>query len=155
MSLIILRDTREQRGWDFASVAPPPIVEVATLKTGDYSLKGYENQICIERKSLIDAYGTFGQGRTRFQRELERMVTYQFAAVVIEADWHSIVKRPPSRSRLNPKTVVASIAAWSQRFGVHFWTCPNREFAERWTYRLLERFWKDRQKDEYLRGNHG
>jgi len=46
-------------------------------------------------------------------------------------------------SRLNPKTVVASIAAWSQRFRVHFFTCPDREFAERFTYRLLERFRRD------------
>jgi hypothetical protein len=73
------------------------------------------------------------------------MAGYQFAAVVIEGDWHTIVRRPPVRSRLNPKTVVASIAAWSQRYRVHFWTCPNREFAERYTFRLLERFWKDRR----------
>lgn len=141
--MIIIVDTREQLPYDFACITPPPAVEVATLDAGDYSLKGFEGQVAIERKTLNDAYSTFGQGRRRFQVELERLAGYQFAAVVIEADWHTIVRRPPSRSRLNPKTVVASIAAWSQRYGVHFWTCPNREFAERWTYRLLERFWKD------------
>ena len=79
------------------------------------------------------------------------MVTYQFAAVIIEANWDTIVKRPPARSRLDPQTVVASIVAWCQRFHVHFITVPDREFAERLTHRLLERFWKDRQKEEQLR----
>jgi len=145
--MTIIVDTREQRPFTFASINPAPLVEVAALSAGDYSLKGLENLIAIERKSLADAFGTFGAGHRRFERQLERMSLLKFAAVVIEADWHSIVRRPPSRSRVLPKTVVASIAAWSQRFGVHFWTCPNRAFAEKWTYRLLERFWRDRQKE--------
>ena len=145
--MIIIIDSREQKPYDFGCINPPPAVEVAALKAGDYSLKGFEGRIAIERKSLQDAFGTFGTGRKRFERELERMIGLQFAAVVIEADWDTIVRRPPLRSQLHPKTVVASIAAWCQRYRIHFWTCPNREFAERWTYRLLERFWKDREKD--------
>ena len=147
--MIIIADTREQCPYTFTCIDPPPQVEVATLRTGDYSLRGYEDAFCVERKTLQDAYGTFGQGRQRFQRELERMVSLQFAAVIIESQWDEIVKRPPSRSRLNPKTVVASIAAWSQRFpNVHVWTVPGREFGERWTYRLLERFHKDREREK-------
>jgi len=151
-AVIIIVDTREQKPYDFSHISPPPVVKVATLKAGDYSLKGFEDQVAIERKSLIDAFGTFGTGRKRFERELERMVTYQFAAVVIEADWDNIVLRPPARSKLEPKTVVASIATWCQRYRVHFWTCPNRAFAEKWTYRLLERFWKDQIERKAGRG---
>lgn len=144
----IIQDSRENLPYTFQCITPPPVVEVATLQTGDYSIKGFEHLFVVERKSLSDAFNTFGQGRIRWQRELGRMLSFQYVAVIIEADWHSIVKRPPARSRLNPKTVVASIAAWSVRYpNVHFWTCPNREFAERFTFRLLERFWKDRQKE--------
>jgi ERCC4-type nuclease len=142
--LIIIRDTREQAGYDFTCITPPPVMEVATLATGDYSLKGFEEQIALERKSLTDCYGTFGRGRKRFAQELVRMADFRFAAVIIEADWPTILRRPPVRSRLNPKTVLASIIAWSQRFRVHFFTGPDREFAERFTYRLLERFHRDR-----------
>jgi len=148
--MVIITDTREQDGYSFACIDPPPRVEIATLATGDYSLKGLTDKVGIERKSLADCYSTFGQGRARFQRELERAIGFQFFAVVIEADFHTIVKHPPTRSRLNPKTVIASIAAWSMRYRVHFWTCPNREFAERYTYRLLERFWRDWERE--LRG---
>lgn len=145
--MIIIVDTREQKPYDFACIVPRPAVEVATLGAGDYSLKGFEDQVAIERKSLIDAFGTFGNGRKRFERELERLAKLRFAAVIIEADWDTIVLRPPARSQLQPKTVVSSIAAWCQRYQVHFWTCPNRAFAEKYTFRLLERFWKDREKE--------
>jgi len=139
----IIVDTREQSPYSFATITPPPETIRATLKTGDYSLAGYENKITIERKSLIDTFGTFGRGRRRFEKELERMKSYDFAAVVIEADWVTILRCPPTRSKLNPRTVYASILTWAIRYGVHFFLCPNRAFAEKTTYRLLERFWKD------------
>jgi DNA excision repair protein ERCC-4 len=142
-ALVIVKDTREQNGYDFASLKPPPRLEVATLPTGDYSVKGLEGLVTVERKSLADAFGSFGRGRPRFERELARLADFAYAAVVIEADWHTILRNPPAFSRLNPKTVLASVVAWTQRFRVHFWACPNRAFAERLTFRLLERFWKD------------
>jgi DNA excision repair protein ERCC-4 len=148
--MIIIVDTREQRPYNFASIAPPPTVEVATLGAGDYSLKGYEDQIAIERKSLADAYGTFGAGRKRFEQELERLAQLKFAMVIVEASLDTIIRRPPLRSRLLPKTVVASMIAWTQRFGVHFWACDNRALAEKITFRSLERFWKDRQNEQQV-----
>lgn len=141
--MIIVRDTREQNGFTFSMISPPPQVEVATLETGDYSLRGLEDQVTIERKSLADAFGSFGKGRRRFERELERMAAFQFAAVIIESDWQTIFRQPPTYSRMNPKSVLSSVIAWSMRYRVHFWACPDRIFAERITYRLLERFWKD------------
>ena len=146
MPLCIIQDTREQAPYTFACITPPPLVEVATLASGDYSIKGLEDQVGIERKSILDAFGTFGQGRQRFEKELGRLAQMRFAAVVIEAPWEQIILQPPRRSKLNPKTIHASIVAWQIRYRtIHFWTCPNREFAERTTYRLLKRFWDDLQ----------
>jgi ERCC4-type nuclease len=143
--LCIIQDTREQAPYTFACITPPPLVEVATLASGDYSLRGFENQVAIERKSLADLFGTVGQGRDRFERELERLSHFRFAAVVIEAGFETIRQRPPVRSRLKPKTVFRSMIAWMIRYGVHFERCPNRAAAEVWTYLLLERCWNDLQ----------
>lgn len=149
---IVAVDTREQAPYHFQDLEAdadkgyrPLIVrdQRMTLRTGDYSIVGLQDNVTIERKSLEDAYGTFGSGRERFERELERMAEMDFAAVVIEASWSHLIGRPPKRSRLQPKTVYRSIIAWQQRYGVHFWDCPTRSFAERTTFRLLERFWKD------------
>ena len=51
MPLCIIQDTREQAPYTFACITPPPLVEVATLASGDYSIKGLEDKVAIERKS--------------------------------------------------------------------------------------------------------
>jgi ERCC4-type nuclease len=151
----ILVDTREQapysfRGFDSdADCSNVPLVvpvKTETLQTGDYSLDGMKDQVAVERKSLSDLYGTIGQGRERFERELHRLNHMDYAAVVIESGWPAIIGRPPPHSKLPPKTVYRSIIAWQQRFPyVHWWDCPTRTFAERTTLRILQRFWTDHQ----------
>jgi ERCC4-type nuclease len=45
-------------------------------------VQGFADQIAVERKSLADLFGTLGQGRERFERELVRLSAHQYAAVV-------------------------------------------------------------------------
>ena len=143
--LTIIVDTQEKRPYRFERITPRPQIKVISLATGDYTIEGFEDNIAVERKSLIDAFGSFGKGRERFEKELERMVLLDFAAVVIEGDWLQILRNPPSRTNFKPKAFYASVIAWQQRYGVHFWVCPNRAFAEKTTYRILERFCKDEE----------
>ena len=141
----IIVDTKEQKPYDFKRIKaiPPPTLIHASLLSGDYSIKGYENQVSIERKTKSDAYKTFGKGRDRFEAELERLSRFDFAAVVIESEWLGLIRQPPTRSKLQPKTMFVSIVAWCQRYNVHFFTTPGRIFAEKLTYRLLDRYWRD------------
>ncbi|HEY1189545.1 MAG TPA: ERCC4 domain-containing protein [Gemmata sp.] len=151
--LPVLIDTREQLPFSFeglmcdkADGGGPLTVETqrATLRSGDYSLYGFETLVAIERKSLSDLYGTLGQGRERFERELERLAAMRWAAVVIEADLAEIITQPPPHSQLDPKTVFRSILAWSVRYpNVHWLPCGDRRLAEVTTFRLLERFVKE------------
>jgi DNA excision repair protein ERCC-4 len=141
----IITDSREKLGYSFNCVKPKPKTIRATLKTGDYSIQGMESLVTVERKSLSDAWQTFVKGRKRFERELQRMSEMEYAVVIIEADWTTIFTNPPKYSKVQPKTIYASIMAWQQRFKVHFWCCPGRDFAERTTYRILERFYRDKQ----------
>jgi DNA excision repair protein ERCC-4 len=118
---------------------------VRGLPSGDYSLEGFENRVAVERKSLGDLFSTLGGSRDRFQRELARLAEMEHAAVVIEAEWSTIYRTPPERSQLPPKNVLRSVIAWQQRFpSIHWHFVPGRAFAERLTFRILERFWKTR-----------
>ncbi len=146
----IIIDTREQKSYSFSSITPhPPTTIIRTLKTGDYSIDGFDiSGITLERKSLSDLFGSLGKGRKRFIKELERMSKFDYAAVIIEAEWSTVIRHPPTRSKLNPKSVYASIIAWQQRYGIHFWLVPNRQFAEKTTFRILERYYKDNNADE-------
>ena len=148
----VVCDTREQRPLTFeglrcdqADGGGPLVVPTVrgTLASGDYSLLGCEHLVAIERKSLADAYATFGRERDRFERELARLAELRFAAVVIEATWHELVAEPPPRTELPPKAVFRSVIAWQVRYGVHFVPAGPRRLAEVTTFRILERFLKD------------
>ncbi len=112
----------------------------AHLTTGDYSIVGHESRVTVERKSLGDLFTTLGKaGRRRFVAELARLAAFEFAAVVIEAEWSTILLSPPERSRLDPKTIFHSVAAWTVRYPrLHWVTVPGREFGEVATARLLD-----------------
>lgn len=139
-SFVVVIDTREQKPFKF-----PDDIRVSRkgLRTGDYSVEGYESKIAIERKSLVDLYGVIGHGRERFVRELERLAEFTHAAVVVEASWYEIIRRPPSRSEVSARAVIGSMEAWEQRYGVPFHAYGPRALAARLTLRKLERFWKD------------
>jgi len=158
--MVIYVDTAEQLPFDFASVKKPIVpfrTEPLRLVTGDYGTtrggtpwpgRTGDASIAatIERKSLADLYKTVAHGRERFERELSRMCSFGYRAVVVEAELSQVMN--PNEfldypTDMNPKSLLASLIAWQQRFGVHLWFAPGREFAERLTHRLLERWIRD------------
>ena len=82
-SPVIVVDTREQEPWGFCNVP----TERGTLDTGDYSVRGLEHLVAVERKSLPDLLGCVGRERDRFKRELQRLRGYRFRLLVIEASY--------------------------------------------------------------------
>jgi len=77
------------------------------LKTGDYSVQGYEDKIAIERKSLQDFIACCGKERARFEREIDRLDGYRYRAIVIEADWAAIDLKQ-YRGAMHPNAIVGS-----------------------------------------------
>ena len=154
--LPIIIDTREQRPYSFLHLRADTTrggglvsVEITRLPlpTGDYSIVGLDDEIAIERKSGEDLYSTIGQGRRRFERELERLGGLAAAFVVCEIDWQTMLDRPPRHSKLTIKTVMRSVIAWQLRYpNIHWWMLPGRAMAEAVTFRLLDRYWRLAQK---------
>jgi DNA excision repair protein ERCC-4 len=153
--MTIKQDTREQLAYTFECVREPMVpyrVLRTTLSEGDYQVtrthRGASpaDTIALERKSLEDLHGTVGRGRARFERELTRLQPYGYAAIIIEAPWHKIL-RPDlylyGGGGVQPKSMMASLLAWSQRFGIHVFTFENRSLAEIASYRMMERWWRD------------
>ena len=65
-----LVDTREQ----LPLFLSPLRSVTTTLATGDYSVRGLENIVAIERKSLPDFLSCVGRERERFDREVQARV---------------------------------------------------------------------------------
>ena len=135
--LVVAIDTREQKPYRFARS------EVRTLASGDYSIVGLEDRVAVERKTKQDAYSSLGQGRTRFERELQRLARFDYAAIVIETSLPDFL-RAPAFSRMNPRAAARSMIAWSVKYRVCVFFAGDRRHGNALTQQLLEKFWKYR-----------
>lgn len=132
---VIVIDTREQAPLSFSLPA-----ERGTLATGDYSLKGLEPHIAIERKSVDDLVGCLKVGqRERFERELTRGRALDYFALVVEGRLEDLAAGH-YRSDMNPKAVVQSLMAFSVRYRLPIFCCPDRAYAARVTESLLTKY---------------
>ena len=151
----ILVDTREQLPYRFQGYTADardkhvPLVvrtEKATLQTGDYTIKGLEHKFTIERKSIDDAYSTFTHDHERFKRELERMRSMDFAAVVIESSEDGFYSYIATQTGGSIKATYRMMRYWPVDYGVHFLFSGCRDRAERDTLRMMQRFWKNENR---------
>lgn len=148
---VIEVDQRDKLPYDFevmrASSRIPFEVRTVFLKTGDYQTGNGEShgRIVVERKSLPDLFGTLGQHRDRFEREMERMRPFGHRAIVIEADCLQIATWANPYGQLCPRSVTGTLIAWAQRYDVHVHMLPGREIAEQFTFRMLERWVLDQR----------
>ena len=91
----IIRDTREQKGWVFDEEEKKSgkcrITGTTEIKldTGDYSIKGLEHLITIERKNgFSELFGNLGNktSRIRFEKEIDRMSSIPHCYILVETN---------------------------------------------------------------------
>jgi DNA excision repair protein ERCC-4 len=146
----VVIDSREQTPWGFTghradAMQGGGILEVPTvvrgLKSGDYSLDGFEDRLAIERKSPSDLFSTLTFGRDRFERELDRLAELEFSCVVVEGNFDDLVKNPPSG--MLPRAFAGSLVALSMRYPSRWYFAGGRSFAEALTLRIFQRWHRD------------
>lgn len=124
-AITIAVDSREQAPFAF----PDFTTTTRALDAGDYSVVGAESEIALERKSLPDLIQCLTRERERFERELLRLRGYPHRLVLVESDWAALVSGS-YRSRLNPRSAAASVAAFSARYSIGFHFAGTREAAQ-------------------------
>lgn len=105
--IVVTVDTREQWPLD---VAPLRTI-TATLSTGDYSVRGLEHVIAVERKSLDDLLSCVGQERDRFDREVMRLLAYPVRCLVVESTWAAL-EAGEWRSKVTAQAAIGSVLGW-------------------------------------------
>ncbi len=133
--LVVAVDTREQKPYRFERS------EEKRLASGDYSIVGLEDRVAVERKTKQDAYSSLGLGRGRFERELQRLAGFEYAAVVIEASLPDFLEAP-AFSHMNPRAATRSMIAWSIKYRVHVFFAGDRRHGNALTRQILEMFWR-------------
>lgn len=106
-----------------------------SLATGDYSLVGLEHVVAIERKSLDDLVACVGRERERFDREVQRLLSYPTRAIVVESDWICI-EMQKYRSKVTPSAVIGSMMGWIA-MGLPIIMAGNHERAGTYISRML------------------
>tara|TARA_R110000744_G_scaffold298952_1_gene408468 strand:- start:372 stop:866 length:495 start_codon:yes stop_codon:yes gene_type:complete len=99
----IIKDTREQEGYTFE----PSSSRYHTCKgmvsrkldTGDYSIEGLEDKLCIERKaSVVEFANNVGHDRVRFLKEIERMKDFPYKFMIFEFSLSDLMNFPKGSS---------------------------------------------------------
>ena len=130
-NVVAICDTREQTPLDLS----PLRTEQASLPTGDYTVRGLEHVVCIERKSLDDLLGVVGRDRPRFEREVQRLLSYPCRVLLVEATWAQI-EMGQWRGKITPEQVIGSLLGW-QAMGLSIHMAGDHERAGRHAARLL------------------
>jgi ERCC4-type nuclease len=129
----VIRDTREQNGWTFMPAKACEGTVSGTLKTGDYSIEGYQDILTIERKGSIAELAT-NLVEDRFERELERMQSFKYAFMILEFSMDDLIKYPkgtgiPSYKmksvKLNPFFLLKRLIEIELKYKVKIIFCEN------------------------------
>jgi len=140
----IIRDSREKSGcgWNFRASANCKEVIIKKLDTGDYSLEGYEDLIMIERKSIPDLWGSLGQWRERFMKEMDRALEYPVRYLVIEGTLADINKGF-RYSKLSPEYILATLTSLEVKYGIHVvFTNKRQDIARAYVRKLLAKLFQ-------------
>lgn len=92
----VLQDTREKERfgkWHFPVSDSCNGTVTETMKTGDYTLKGFEDTFCLERKGKLSEFAT-NINEKRFDRELERLDSFKYPFLLLEFSMEDVMKWP-------------------------------------------------------------
>lgn len=145
----VVRDTREkpQYGWRFSEDAYCNGTITAKLDTGDYSIVGLEDVLCIERKRTIDEFA-HNCIEKRWQSCMKRMAEYKYKFILFEFSWNDINMYPHSSKaprkikrniRISSKFIRKNIHIAREQYGIHVLVCGNTIRAEQIAYRILKK----------------
>lgn len=146
---VIIVDTREKNGYLFKEYDNCSGMIKKKLDTGDYSIEGLEDIICIERKaSLEEVVNNLLESSKRLEREIQRMNSYKHKFIVCEFSMNDIVNFPKNSSlpeavknklKINGKFLLKKLMEFQVYHDVHVVFCGNKDNAFYFVASLLKR----------------
>ena len=143
---VIVIDSGESRGgYTFERFAGWIVgTERRRLKDGDYTLKGLERIVTVERKAPADAVGSVMPPlRAAFLERCQRMARFQRKAIVIECSYATLRSSYEefTESQAHPNAVVGSYLAIQERWGIPVHFIDGPELSEEYVAHFLTKFY--------------
>jgi ERCC4-type nuclease len=140
----VVKDTREQDGYTFESFSGRYTsckgMVVKKLDTGDYSLEGLEDRLCIERKGRVSELAiNLGKDKARFMREIERMQEFEFPFLILEFSLDDVIKFPEgadipegnmSKVKITGKYLLKMLVEIQMNYNIPVYFCDNKRNAK-------------------------
>jgi ERCC4-type nuclease len=135
---VLVQDTREIRPL-FTRIPKGLTIMSKTLTRGDYSILGFEDVICFERKSQ-DLYSYCSSERDKTLKKMNEFKSMEFVGLIIEGR-ESDIYQHQQFTKVHPECIRGALTSFSIRYGVHVYI-GSRENCCR---RLLDwavKFWQ-------------
>lgn len=145
----VIRDTREKNGWHFSNFDGCLGMVQQALKTGDYSIEGLEDKVCIERKGCIEEMAlNLGQNKPQFMAEIERMKPFAHKFIILEFTIDELLSFPKDSRiplakqkniKLTGKYILKCLMEFQVYEDIHVMFCGNKQHAFIFVSSLLKR----------------
>ena len=139
----IIIDTREQQPWTFNNHT----VANRKLDTGDSSIEGLENILCIERKKSASEFAN-NIVESRFKDVLMRMNQLKYSFILLEFDLEDLLvypigstvpKRMWDKIKITPAFLLKNILELQLNYNVIVYFCGDSDNAEKMAEYILKK----------------
>lgn len=140
---IIIVDTREQQPWSFEYHT----TSRSKLDTGDYSIQGLENKLCIERKKTVNEFAN-NIIEKRYKDWTKRMSKYKYKFLILEFSLSEIYKYPHNSNipkylidqiKISPKFIIKNIIELQIYYDIKVLFCESSDYAEKLALSIINK----------------
>jgi len=144
---LVIRDTREKDGWYFKESNYCQGMIDQKLDTGDYSVQGLEDELCIERKGSVSEIANNIVDK-RFDRELDRMKEFKYKFLILEFGIKDIMSFPEgsdiprakwNKIRIKGSFILKRLAEIQTKYDIHVVACEDKACAWHMTSSIMKR----------------
>jgi hypothetical protein len=132
----VIKDTREKEGYHFKEYDQCSGMVVETMKTGDYTVKGLEDVLCVERKaSVAEISNNLGRKKSAFIAEMDRMKSFEHSFMVLEFSMTDVLEFPKGsnipiskqrQTRITGKYILKSLLEFQINYGINIIFCDSK-----------------------------
>jgi len=146
----VIIDTREQNPWKIKHHT----TAVEKLDTGDYSIDGMQDILCIERKQSISEFVN-NMSEKRFKDVLTRMQSYKYKYIIFEFNFSDVMNFPVgstiprrvwSKLRISPNYIIKYISDILTIYGIPVLFCDSATGAEKAAMSIMRRIYEYEKK---------
>lgn len=141
----IIVDTREQQPWDFTHYATAH----RKLDTGDYSIEGLENIVCIERKKSASEFAN-NIVESRFANVVSRLSNIKYSFLLLEFDLEDLLVYPIgstvpkklwNKIKITPAFLIKNILELQINHNIIVYFCGDPSNAQKMAEYILKKIY--------------